>query len=268
MQSQYTQQPADPSTLLNKVKSLSDDVRTLKAKREGPLAMAHNAMLESNTQKEEENTKGAVDEIQREISIGFLNVKDGIRRIKETPGSGDRSVQSHVEVLARNISAELQQNQKDQMEYRRRLTEQVRRRVQITNPEASPEEVDQNVEAIVAGTAQSFQVSGARTQRANDVRSAVQARSAAIRKIERDMEDMSKLTQEIAELVHQQEPAVQQINQGAENVATDLQNANTQLGHAVTSARNARKWKWYALLIVIIIIAIIVAVAVGVTQSK
>jgi syntaxin 1B/2/3 len=38
------------------------------------------------------------------------------------------------------------------------LTEQVRRRYQIANPEATPEEVEQGVENVLAGTEQSFQV--------------------------------------------------------------------------------------------------------------
>jgi syntaxin 1B/2/3 len=82
------------------------------------------------------------------------------------------------------------------------------------------------------------------------------------------MIELGRLYQEVAELVHQQDAAVEQINQGAEDVVDNVQNANTQIDHAIKSARNARKWKWYALLIVILIIAIVVGVAVGVTQAN
>lgn len=75
-------------------------------------------------------------------------------------------------------------------------------------------------------------------------------RSAAIRKIEQDMIQLGQLYQEVAELIHQQEPAVTQINQGAEETHTYVQQANTKLDTAITSARNARRWKWYALIIV------------------
>ena len=75
-------------------------------------------------------------------------------------------------------------------------------------------------------------------------------RSTAIRKIEQDMMELGRLYQEVAELVHQQEPAVEQINQDSENVAGNVADANTQITHAIDSARRARKWKWYALLIV------------------
>jgi len=75
-------------------------------------------------------------------------------------------------------------------------------------------------------------------------------RSAAIRKIEQDMVQLGQLYQEVAELVHQQEPAVQQINQGAEETHRNVQQANSKLTNAITSARNARRWKWYALIII------------------
>lgn len=75
-------------------------------------------------------------------------------------------------------------------------------------------------------------------------------RSAAIRKIEQDMIQLGQLYQEVADLIHQQEPAVAQINQGAEETHTYVQQANTKLDTAITSARNARRWKWYALIIV------------------
>lgn len=75
-------------------------------------------------------------------------------------------------------------------------------------------------------------------------------RSAAIRKIEQDMIELGRLYQEVAELVQQQEPAVEQINRGAEDVVDNVNSANKQLGSAVTSARKARKLKWIIALII------------------
>lgn len=64
------------------------------------------------------------------------------------------------------------------------------------------------------------------------------------------MIELGRLYQEIAELVHMQEPAVEQIDQQAEEVVGNVQQANTQIDSAISSARKARKWKWYALLII------------------
>lgn len=76
------------------------------------------------------------------------------------------------------------------------------------------------------------------------------ARSAQIKDIESRMIELSQLVMQTNEIVIQQAPAIENIDQGAERVAGDLGNANVQLGQAVQSARNARKWKWYALIIV------------------
>lgn len=61
--------------------------------------------------------------------------------------------------------------------------------------------------------------------------------------------ELGRMYQEIAELVHQQEPMVQQIDEGAQDVRENVHNANKQMDSAIDSARRARKWKWYALLI-------------------
>lgn len=73
-------------------------------------------------------------------------------------------------------------------------------------------------------------------------------RSTAIKKIEQDMIELSELYNEVAELVQQQEAAVTQINQGAEETHQNVAQANTKLDSAIKSARNARRWKWYALI--------------------
>ncbi|KAL4974148.1 t-SNARE [Aspergillus desertorum] len=260
------QHPADPNSLFNEIQKIKEGLATLRRLREDRLAVAQNAMLESNSPREDQTAGAALDQIQNEISNGYRKLKDDIARIKKTPGSGN--VQSQLEVQGRAVRNEFELYQKSQVAFEKRLKEQVRRRVQLNNEGASPEEIDQTVEAVLAGREQVFQVAGARSKQANDTQRAVKERSEMIHTILENLKVVHQQVMDMAEMIEQQEPAVQQIDQGAENVARDLGNANTQLGQAVESARRARRWKWYALIIVIIIIAIIVAVAVGVTQSK
>jgi syntaxin 1B/2/3 len=260
------QHPVDPNSLFNDVQKIKEGIATLRNLRENRLAVAQNALLESNSPREDDTARQALNEIQDEISIGYQKLNEDIARVKKTPGSAN--VQSQLEVQGRAIRNEFEQFQKSQVSFQKRLKEQVRRRVQLNNSEASPEEIDQTVEAVLAGREQTFQVAGARLKRGHDVRDAVAARSEEIRSIEAKLVEVSNLVTTMAQMIEQQAPAVEQIDQGAENVARDLGNANTQLGQAVESARKARRWKWYALIIVIIIIAIIVAIAVAVTQTK
>lgn len=64
------------------------------------------------------------------------------------------------------------------------------------------------------------------------------------------MIELSNLYQEVAELVHIQEPMIENINQGAEETHHNVEQANTKLDDAIQSAKNARRWKWYALIII------------------
>ncbi|BCS16840.1 hypothetical protein CBS115989_4201 [Aspergillus niger] len=261
-------QPADATTLLNKCREINDGIADLRAKREGQLAAAQNALLDSSTGKEDQVARQTLDYIEDEVNNGFRYLRDLLKKVKQTPGSGDSRVQTQIDVTSRNLRREIEQYQRCQSDFQKRLREQVRRRYEIANPEASPEEIEQGVDNVLLGQEQSFQVTGSRTRQANDARQAALERSAAIRKIEQDMMELGRLYQEVAELVHQQEPAVEQINQDADNVAQNVSNANNQITEAIASARRARKWKWYALLVVILIIAIVVGVAVGVTEAN
>ncbi|KAJ5273789.1 hypothetical protein N7478_008914 [Penicillium angulare] len=261
-------QGGGPSAILNKCKEMNEAIHELKTKREGQLVSAQNALLDSSTGKEDQAARQNVDYIEDEINTALRYMRDQFKRIKETPGSGDSRVAGQVENVNRNLRREIEQYQRTQADFQKRLEEQVRRRYEIANPEATPEELEEGVQLVLAGQEQSFAVPGTRSRQANDARQATMQRSAAIRKIEQDMIQLGQLYQEVAELIHQQEPAVTQINQGAEETHHNVQEANTKLDSAITSARNARRWKWYALGIVVLIIIIIVAVAVGVTEAN
>ena len=94
-----------------------------------------------------------------------------------------------------------------------------------------------------------YQVQGMRSQHASDVRAAVMQRSAAIRKIEQDLITLAELSQEVAELVHQQEYALVEIDKAANETHENFQKANNHLDKGIRSVRNARKLKWWALFI-------------------
>ncbi|KAL4907653.1 hypothetical protein BDW74DRAFT_147926 [Aspergillus multicolor] len=260
------QQPADPNKLLNQIQQVKEDIRTLDDRIENRLAAGQGASLQAGSTREGETARQALDDIEQEISDGLRKVTEDIARIKKTPGSGN--VQAQLEVTTRSLSNVIEKYQKSQVAFSNKLKEEVRRQITYGMAGQPQEEIDREVEAVLSGQRQTFQVTGARTQRAQDTRNAVASRQKEIAEILKKINILNEQFQTLNTMVLQQEPAVQQIDQGAENVARDLGNANTQLGQAVESARKARRWKWYALIIVIIIIAIIVAVAVGVTQSR
>lgn len=76
---------------------------------------------------------------------------------------------------------------------------------------------------------------------------AVQGRHEAIQKIERQMIELAQLFQDMEAAVVQQEPAVENIDQKAEDTVTNLGKGNEQLDQAVDKARAARRKKWICL---------------------
>lgn len=90
---------------------------------------------------------------------------------------------------------------------------------------------------------------------------AVNQRHQEIQKIERQMIELAQLFTDLENIVVQQEPLVENIEQKGEEVHDNMMKANTELGGAVTSARAARRKKWICLgICVAIVIAVIVIV--------
>lgn len=152
------QQSGGPTVILNKCKEMNDAINELRTKREGQLASAQTALLESATGKEDQQARQTVDYIEDEINTALRYLRDQFKRIKETPGSGDPRVSGQVENVNRNLRREIEQYQRTQSDFRKRLEEQVRRRYAIANPEASPEELEQGVQNVLAGQEQAFMV--------------------------------------------------------------------------------------------------------------
>lgn len=94
-------------------------------------------------------------------------------------------------------------------------------------------------------------------------------RHEAIQKIERQMVELAQLFTDLDQIVMQQEPLVENIEQKGEEIHDNVVQANTEIGGAIEKARSARRKKWWCLLIcVLIIIVIAVIVAIVVTVNK
>lgn len=152
------QQPSGPTAILNKCKEINDGIQDLRSKRESQLAAAQNALLDSSTVRDDQSSRQTLDYIEDEVNTGFRYLRDLLKNAKQTPGSGDPRVQTQIDVTSKNLRREIEQYQRAQLDFQKRLREQVRRRYEISNPEATPEELDQGVENVLAGQEQSFQV--------------------------------------------------------------------------------------------------------------
>lgn len=77
----------------------------------------------------------------------------------------------------------------------------------------------------------------------------VKERHEAIQKIEQQMVELAQLFQDLDQIVQQQEPLVENIEQKGEEIHENVVQANTEIGGAIEKARSARRKKWWCLLI-------------------
>lgn len=139
------------------------------------------------------------------------------------------------------------------------------------NPNATEQELREVSEA--GGDTQIFQqalMNADRRGQAQSTLANVRQRHDAIQQIEKTMLELAQLFQDLDAIVVQQEPMIQNVEQHADDTRVHMENANVQLEQATTSARAARRKKWYCLglsiLIILIIVAVVLAVG-GATQG-
>jgi syntaxin 1B/2/3 len=78
--------------------------------------------------------------------------------------------------------------------------------------------------------------------------------------IEKTLQELNQLFQDLAEAVVIQEPAVQAAEEQTDHVVKDTEQANVQLTKGVDHARRARKLKWWAFFIVLFICVVLALV--------
>ncbi|TVY92180.1 Protein SSO2, partial [Lachnellula willkommii] len=146
-------------------------------------------------------------------------------------------------------------------EFQKKLKEQTMRQYRIVRPEASEAEVNDAAE----GRSQEQMFSQALMQsnrrgQAQSTMQAVKSRHDEIQKIEQQIKTLAQLFKDMDTLVVQQEAPIANIEMKGEEVVENMDKGNAQIGTAIQSARNTRKWKWWCLGIVVLIIAIIVII--------
>ncbi|KAE8151913.1 t-SNARE [Aspergillus avenaceus] len=251
-------------TILETRQQITQALTHLHNLRANHLQPAQQSLLNSTSTTDDQSARRTLDAIEADIHETFRQVRRLVDALKqpEIAGARDPRAKAQIDATRNQVQGEIRDWYRAQTEFDRALREQVRRRYEIAHPELEEGEVEEGVRGVLAGE-MVFQVNGARTRNAKDAQAAVMERSAAIRKIESELTVLNELSREVAELVHRQEAVVEKVEEDASDAVVALKKANTEMGHAAVSLRNARKYKWWILLVCVLIIAIIVAACVG-----
>ncbi|TVY81381.1 Protein transport protein SSO2 [Lachnellula suecica] len=242
--------------LLNEVSMINKQLSDITDSRIPALMSLRTAML-----NRADSTASTV-EIDRESEDIMKSYQDLVLRVRKL--KSDPATASHQQVgrLDTKLKGALQDYRMQDSQFRKKLEEQIARQFRIVRPDATPQEVQAAVQNTDPGQqvfAQALMQSNRRGQ-AQSTLNAVQTRHEEIQKIAEQMAEIGKLFNEMDELVTLQEAPVANIEAKGEEVVENMDKGNEQLGTAIVSARNTRKWKWWCLGIVVAIIAVIVIV--------
>ncbi|CZR55792.1 related to putative snare protein syn [Phialocephala subalpina] len=190
----------------------------------------------------------------------YRNLVGKVKNIKQKPESGSPRNAPQVGKVDRRLKETIRTYQQVDKDFRKKLEEQAVRQYRIVRPDATEKDIRDAIENPSHQVFAQALMQSNRQGQSKDVMDAVEQRSEAIKKIESQIIELAQLFEDMDNLVMQQEAAVVNIEQKGEEVVENMDKGTEQIGVAIQSARNARKWKWWCLGIVVLIIAIIVIV--------
>jgi syntaxin 1B/2/3 len=245
----------------------------------------HQRMLSSpdnHSSSELENivTQTQIRNTQIKDEIKFLE-RDALRR--QPDGASASFKDSQIRTIKNSFKTQLEAFQKEENDYGKRYREAIGRQYRIINPDATDAEVheaqnaDWGNEGVFSQAVSLYserigsygylltypQLKTNRSGQASSVLGAVRARHNDIQRIEKTMSELALLFTQLNEQVVYQEAQVTQIDEQTTQVHQDAEQANVHLDKGITSARRARKLKWWTLAVVVIILAIL-ALALGI----
>lgn len=189
-----------------------------------------------------------LDSLSSDTMTLYRSLVERVRKIKSNPASRQGVNSRQVDRIDSRLKNAIRQYQEIDADFRRETQGQIARQYRIVKPNATEDEIAAAVDGTDGGQVftQALMQSnrqGQATATLNNVRD----RHAQILKIERQMTELAQLFQDMNTLVVQQEVAVAQIEQKAEEVVENLDKGNEEIVTAVKTARATRRKKWWCL---------------------
>ncbi|KAL2061252.1 hypothetical protein VTL71DRAFT_7525 [Oculimacula yallundae] len=246
---------ADPNAILN---DCADVRRGLQEIQDAIKLLSSRQMNALETPGKE--TSRELENANSQIVSMFRNLTGQVKNIKQKPDSGSPRNSAQVGKIDREIKDLRASYLVMDANFNKKVKEQAMRQYRIVRPDATEQEVQQAAEQSGQEMFAQAMMQSNRRGQSQSVLSEVKSRNAAIQKIESQMIELAEMFEDMDRLVVQQEAAVVNIEQKGEEVVENMDKGNEQIGTAIVSARNTRKWKWWCLGICVLIIIIIVVV--------
>lgn len=211
------------------------------------------------------------DQVAQTRDLGN-QIKRRIEALKKQPvPRGQEARKNQVNVVAKQFMTALQNYTQVEKDYRQKQRARVERQFKIVKPDATPEEVAAVVDDTDGAGGQIFSQALSASTRYGQSRAAsreVQDRHEDIKKIERTLEQLAQLFNDMSVLVAQQDESIDYIQNTAHDIEQDASKGVEHTDKAVVSARAARKKRWICFGLFILLLAIVAAIVAGVVVTN
>ncbi|KAI1794491.1 t-SNARE [Ganoderma leucocontextum] len=230
------------------------------------IADLHSRTLNTPDEAASRESAAQLDELVGQTRELSSSLKEKIQALSSFPVTRpqDQAIRKNQTSLLRQKFVEVLQNyQNVERDYRQRYRQRVERQFKIVKPDATPEEVAAVVNDTEGSGAQIFTQALSTSTRYGESRIAyreVQDRHHDIQQIERTLEELAQLFNDISVLVAQQDEAIDTIQTTAYDVEVNTHAGLQQTEKAVEHARSARRKRWICFGILVLVIAVLAIV--------
>lgn len=239
--SSYGSQPVEPMSILAACGSISEEIDNMKRKLEALSSAQKHAL------NDPDSSATSLEAMSSQIIAEYRDLAKRIKNLKKDPMSSSSINSAQLSMIDRKLRKSMGGYQQMDVAFQNQLKTQMARQYRIVRPDASEAEVRQAVEDPSQQVFSQALLQSDRRGQSRSVLSAVQDRHAAIKKIEQQVQEIAELFLEMDRLVVQQEAAVVNIETKGEEVVENMDKGTQEIGTAIKSARNRRKWKWWCL---------------------
>lgn len=222
--------------------------------------------LNSTDENQNRQNAGILDDLVSQTRDLGNSIKQRIQSLDTQPAQPGENIairKNQIGLVRNKFVEALQSYQGVERDYRARYKQRVERQFRIVKPDATPEEISAVVNNSSGGGDQIFAQALTSSTRYGESRAAyreVQDRHEDIKKIERTLEELAQLFNDMSVLVQQQDDQINVIQDLAGRVEQDTEAGLLQTEKAVKSARSARRKRWICFWLFLIIIAILALV--------
>lgn len=145
--------------ILLKRQQITEELGSLRTRREIHLPTAQQALLDSTGIAEDQQARSNLDRTESEITTSLQRCRSLLTELRDQVSAApDARARTQLDVASGNVQTEIAMYYRAQSDFNVRLREQVRRQYHVAHPAATDDDVEAGVQNVLGGTEQTFKV--------------------------------------------------------------------------------------------------------------